>query len=393
MTLLDRHELAAGCSAANAGWIVPSFSAPIAAPGLALKSLGWMLRPDSPFHIDMRASPSLATWLWQFWRHCNTRDFERGMEALARFNRNTLQRFDALAANGIKFEEYRRGVLFACLEEAQLRATHTRLAKLSEWGCAHPELLYGERLRAVEPALSSEVCGGVYVSSERHIRPDTLNDGLLAYLRASGVALQPRTEVLDWLTRERRIVAVRTTTGTVSGNHFVLAAGVRSGLLGKRIGLHLPIQAGNGYSITFDIDPVGLRQPLDLVEAGIVCSPFDRGWRIAGTMDLARLDAAANARRVAALRRGVSRYLDLPAHAVEGGTAWMGQRPLAPDGLPIIGRMPGYSNGYVATGHAMLGLTLAPATADLIADCITRGESDIDSRAFDPARFARAVPA
>ncbi len=389
VTILDQGDLADGCSAANAGWIVPSFSAPIAAPGLTTKSLGWMLRPDSPFHLSLRVSPHFATWLWRFWRHCNRRDYARGMNALARLNRTTMQRFDALAADGIRFERHRRGVLFAFLDEAELRSTHARLSKLGEWGYAQPELLRGARLSAAEPVLKNEVCGGLYLASEQHVRPDTLNEGLIEHLRSAGARLRAKVEVLDWQTEDHRIAAVRTTAGTIRGDHFVLAAGARSGLLGKRLGLRLPLQAGKGYSLTFDKDLPGLRQPLDLVEAGIVCSTFDRGWRIAGTMELSGINDYASARRLDALRRSAKRYLNLPAQAVEGGHARMGQRPLTPDGLPVIGRMPDHANGYVATGHAMLGLTLAPVTADLIADLITRGNSDIESAAFDPGRFAR----
>jgi len=62
-------------------------------------------------------------------------------------------------------------------------------------------------------------------------------------------------------------------------------------------------------------------------------------------------------------------------------------RPMTPDGLPMIGAMPGLTNGYVATGHAMLGITLAPVTALAMAGLITTGTSSYEIGALDPVRF------
>ena len=67
--------------------------------------------------------------------------------------------------------------------------------------------------------------------------------------------------------------------------------------------------------------------------------------------------------------------------------AGTGMRPMTPDGLPVIGLLKGYRNLAVAAGHAMLGVTLAPATAEAIADLITTGRGDDALRPFDPARF------
>jgi D-amino-acid dehydrogenase len=57
------------------------------------------------------------------------------------------------------------------------------------------------------------------------------------------------------------------------------------------------------------------------------------------------------------------------------------------DGLPVLGRAPRYKNLFLATGHGMLGVTLAPPTAVAIADLICDGRARIDITAFDPARF------
>lgn len=388
VVLIDRGEPGQGCSARNAGWIVPSFSMPLPSPGLTWRSLRWMFDRDSPLHMKPSTALRSSGWLWRFLRHCNAHDFDRGLAALARLNRTTMQCFDALAADGVEFEQHRRGVLFAFLTETELQATYSSLSKLGAHGYLPPQLLRGAELHAQEPALRKEVQRGILVSGERHVRPETLIRGLVDWLRRAEVDVRSGVAVRDWIRRDGRIVGVRTSAGDIPGDHFILAAGARSAELAKPLGLSLPVLAGKGYSITFDHHAVALRQPLDLGEARMVCTPFSQGWRIAGTMEFSGLDERVDSRRVATLRRGAARYLNLPPTSLEPGIEWAGLRPLTPDGLPLIGRLPDHLNTYVATGHAMQGLTLAPVTASLVSDLITAGHSDIESSPFDPGRFS-----
>jgi len=66
--------------------------------------------------------------------------------------------------------------------------------------------------------------------------------------------------------------------------------------------------------------------------------------------------------------------------------AWAGLRPTTPDGLPLIGALPGLDGIYLATGHGMLGVTLAPATANLLAPLVLEGRAAPELAPFDPAR-------
>lgn len=387
VTVVERGTLGEGCSFGNAGWIVPSFSAPIPAPGLTRRALGWTLQADSAFRLRLRAAPWLAGWLWQFRRHCNQDDHARGTQALAQLNRMTLACFDALVRDGVRFEMHRRGVLFAFLGERALQATRAQLCKLATYGFGEPVLLRGDALHAAQPGLGRQVCGGLLMAGERHVRPDSLTGGLVVHLRASGAELRERTQVQGWQVRDGRIEGVRTEAGLLTGDCFVLAAGVDSGRLASMLGVNLPVESGIGYSLSYDTASP-LRQPLDLAEVGVVCSPFTQGWRIAGILELSGLDGRPDPRRLQTLRKAAMRYLDISQESVDGGRPWMGQRPLTPDGLPAIGRLPGQANGYVATGHAMLGITLAPVTAELIADLVTQGWTEAGTSSFDPGRFA-----
>ena len=83
VVLLDRGPPGGACSLGNAGWVCPSVSGPLPAPGLTWTSIKWMLRSDSPLYIAPSAVPRLTRWLWRFWRYCNPRDYLAGLRATA----------------------------------------------------------------------------------------------------------------------------------------------------------------------------------------------------------------------------------------------------------------------------------------------------------------------
>lgn len=391
VTLLDRAQPGAGCSWGNAGWIVPSFSMPLAAPGQVGRAMRSLLDKDGPLHLELSALPRLLPWLWQFNAHCNSEDYRAGAQALVRLNARTMQCFDELTARGVQFEEHRRGVLFLCLDPRELQGMHRKLQQLAEWGGSPVEMLSRAAVRELEPSITDAVCGALYIRGERHVRPDSLTAGLLASIRAAGADVRTGVEVLDWKVSDGRIVAAQTKEGAVTGDHFVIATGVHSRALVRNLMGNLPLHGGRGYSITYESNGPGLRNAVDLVEAGVVCSPFNKGWRIAGLMDLSTADGQAAspppAARVASLRRAAQSYLRADVSAFDAGFEWSGQRPLTNDGLPVIGRMPTIANGYLATGHGMLGVTMAPVTAELIAERIVTGKDNAAAAPFVPERF------
>ena len=109
--------------------------------------------------------------------------------------------------------------------------------------------------------------------------------------------------------------------------------------------------------------------------------------RRAGTLELAGLDLSINERRVDAIRRGAREWLDgldgLPELEV-----WRGLRPCTPDGLPVLGRPAAYDNLILATGHAMIGMSLGPVTGKIVAEIASRERPSIDVAALGPDRFS-----
>lgn len=386
--LYDKGDPGAACSAGNAGWIVPSFSGPLPGPGLVAGTLCSMARPESPLYVKPRLDLGLAQWLWSFWRHCNRRDYEAGYDALATLNRRTMAGFDALEADGVEFEMHRSGLLLVFLSEMS-RAHHLNdLARLSSHGYAPPRELSRAEVRQVEPGLSPAVIGGLFLEGERHVRPETLAAGLARRLAGMGAQIRPGAEVTGVVRRGREVRAVITREGEAAADRVLVAAGAWSGSVARRIGFSLPLLPGRGYSITLSRPALRLGRALHLSEAWVACSPFHGALRIAGTVEISSVTAGVTRLRIAAIRNAAHRYLT-DWSAAEGEVEWTGMRPFLPDGLPAIGRAPGFDNVYVAAGHGMLGITLAPVTGAVIADLIVRGRTDLDVAPFDPGRFAR----
>jgi D-amino-acid dehydrogenase len=167
----------------------------------------------------------------------------------------------------------------------------------------------------------------------------------------------------------------------------VIAAGAWSAPLCRKLGYRLPLQAGKGYSFSVAL-PQPPRRPLYLLEAKVAVTELAGRTRFAGMMELTGADTRLQPRRLGALEHHARRYFrDWAAPQ----NAWAGLRPMVPDGLPVIGAIPGIDNAFLATGHAMLGITLGPVSALAVADLLD-GKDDPVLAPFTPARFGRRRP-
>ena len=388
VTVVDAGLPGGGASATNAGWIVPSLAAPVPAPGLVRTSFRWMLRSDSPLYIRPRADLDLARWLVAFWRRCNARDHRAGMEATAELARRTMDLYDELERAGVAFEQHRQGILFAYRSPTELEHDLRALEPLRAFGLDLPLPLWGDAVRALDPALADTVCGGYWIAGERHVRPESLTAGLVEFLTARGVAIRPNQPVTAIEHANGRATAVRVTGDRIEADAVLLCAGAWTPRVARLVGVRIPIQGGKGYSLDYAPPPRPVSHALYLHEVRVAVTPLDGMVRLAGTMEFSGLNNMIRSDRVAAIARaGATALRDWPADPAVPRVG-SGLRPMTPDGLPVIGWLPGFRNVAVASGHAMLGVTLAPATGAAIAELLASGEPPEEIRAFDPARFA-----
>jgi D-amino-acid dehydrogenase len=386
VTVIDPRGPGGGASRRNAGWIVPTMSAPVPAPGTVLKSLKWTVQRESPVHIRPSLDPAFVKFMIAMLRHCNRADFEHGLHVTASLNRRTFELFDLLTDDGVTFEQHRDGLLLAFLGEESLHEHLDELQALTRYGSPAPESLSGDELRRAEPALSGAVVGGIRCAGERHLDPSSFVDGLLGSCRALGVQFEFGDGVTGFV--ERDSTSVRSATGgrARDADAFVIAAGAWTSRLTEMLGFRLPLQAGKGYGFDFRPAPVPLRTATYLSEAKVAVTPLDAGVRLAGTMEFTGLDDSVDTVRAGAIAEAAGRYFrNWPADGRP--EPWSGLRPMTPDGLPVIGALPQYDNVFVATGHAMLGITLAPVTGELVRELVLDRRVPLEATPFLPSRF------
>lgn len=390
VTIIEEGSGPHGASVVNAGWVTPAHSDPVPAPGLVRKSMRWMMRSDSPLYIKPGAmvDPAFARWMYQFWRACNARNFKHAIDSMGELNRTTFPLFDAYAAAGIEFEMYTAGLFCAFMSARNLEHELEHLEMYKAFGLQIPEPLWGKDARDAEPALSENVNGAFLVSTERHIRPQSLTDGLLKWLSENNVTLRTQSSVVALTIENDRCTAVETSTGRVPADAVVIAAGARSSTITKMAGITLPLQGGKGYSIDYASSPTKPVHPMSLYEARMAVTPTSTFTRLAGTMELSGINTVVRKERVAALARGAGQFLRGWSGEVGSGVVGSGLRPMTPDGMPIIGMIPGMKNVSVSTGHQMLGLTLAPASGDALAEALVTGKMPDVLKPFSVTRFS-----
>jgi D-amino-acid dehydrogenase len=147
------------------------------------------------------------------------------------------------------------------------------------------------------------------------------------------------------------------------------------------------MQPAKGYSLTLPRPANFLHTHLHLAEAKVAVTPMGSLLRLAGTLELAGFDLTINQRRVNAIRRAAGSYL-IGLENQEPVEIWRGLRPCPPDGLPYIGRSARHPNLIIATGHAMLGISMGPITGQLVAQLACDQPTTLGLTPFSPDRFA-----
>jgi D-amino-acid dehydrogenase len=385
VTVLERDRCGAGASAGNAGWITPSLATPVPGPGVIAASLRWLLDPSGPLWIRPALSPALLDWLARFMLSCRRPAFARGMAALQRAAARAEPAFEALAARGIEFERHHEPLLFPAFDQAELEVLTQAIGDLSRAGSSQRlERVSAEELRALEPALGSDLLGGMVAHGEGRVRPESLTAALKSTLIGRGVEVIEGM-IVTRLTREDREWRGETPTGPRRAQAVVIAGGVDSARLLAGHGIRLPIAAAKGYSRTYARHPSGPQHPLYLEGPKVAISVYEEGVRVSGTLELGARGLSLSTRRLQAITAAAQRALpgwQMPPEPRD----WAGMRSLSPDGLPYIGPVPGLPGVNLATGHATLGITLAPLTGELLAAMLLDGGRDELLSAFDPAR-------
>ena len=389
VTVLDaRDPQRNGCSFGNAGMIVPSHFVPLAAPGAVWQGIRWMADPQSPFYVKPRWDGQLLAWAYRFWRAASKEHVLAAGPVLRDLHLRSRQLYEELSKDlEDSFGLTRQGLVMLCKTGQALEEESHVAEKAAALGIP-AEVCTPVRLLELDAGMHTSALGGVYFPLDCHIDPAMYMQSMETWLAEQGVTFRWRTSVDAFRTYGRNVLRAVCGEEEIQADHFVLCGGVWSADLAKSLSLNIPMQAGKGYSLTQSGLPLALHMGAILAEARVAVTPVGPSLRFGGAMELSGLSESINRQRVARIAKAATEYFpSLRQEHFAGLEPWVGLRPVSPDGMPYLGRPQRWNNLIVAAGHAMMGVSLAPVSGELVTQCLLRQPHGLDTRLLSPDRY------
>jgi D-amino-acid dehydrogenase len=393
VTVLERASVGAGASAGNAGWITPALVSPLPDPVILREGLRAIAARSPAVHLPAVPGPVLLSFLWRFARNCTPRRRDAAQTVLDLLSGHAFAAFDALMVGGVDAKvSSGRPVVAAYRDPAGRAPLVAELDHVGRHGGprVHYDLLDGAAVQQAEPVLGPGAQAAVRIHGQRYMDPAAFVSALAWSVRLRGSRIRADTKVTG-LRDDGGGVTVTSCSvgggGTGAEDRYdcvVVATGAWLGQLARPAGVRTRVQSGRGYSFSVPVRqlPAG---PIYLPAQRLACTPLPDGrLRVAGIMEFAPPQAPLDRARVGRIAAGLGGLLtgaDIAARADE----WVGARPCTPDGLPVIGatRSPRI---FLAGGHGMWGITLGPATGQLLARAIAIGVPPPELAPFSPLR-------
>ena len=388
VTVIDAGATGAGGSAGNAGWITPFLSTPRAAPGAVRDAVRSFTSTEGPARLQPHVEPGFLEFLARFLRASNKDRSAQRTVALQSMAREAQRHLDSLASRGVEFDLYSDGLAVVFKKAENLEHYEATAAKMRGLGYVGDISVYRDGdVAAFDPAIRRDVAGVLHLVSERHVRPESLTDGLAKALASHGGQVIDHDAVTRIGSRGRNWLVATASGREIESDQLLVAAGYPSRALLKPLGVRLPLEAAKGTSMTARGRGTVPSHPLKLYERMVACSPFGDALRLSGTFDIGRRDFKLNRKRLdMVVRHGLSYLEDWQPTDID--VEWVGHRPTSADDTPIIGPVPGRPGLYVATGHGTLGVTLGPVTGHLVAQEMALHEEQSLLAPFRLSRFS-----
>ena len=364
-----------GTSYANGAQLSYSYVAPLADPSVWAQLPGFLTDRASPVQFRPGFDPFQYRWLLQFLAACTERQANETIDRLgelAQLSRKVLHNSPELMA--AQFHWTASGKLVVYSSEKSF-ASARRYADRQAASGIDKRALGREECLALEPALASignRLVGGIYAPD------DETADALLMCREMERLMAESQnppqflynTEIVQIATEGRTITALETGHGRLSADLYILAAGIGSRTLGRRVGLDLPIYPIKGYSLSVPVTHEAAAPRVSVTDAArkIVLARLGDTLRLAGAADIVGDGLDVDFRRTDKLIADAR--ADFPDAADwQSAKLWAGLRPATPTGQPIVGSTR-IDNLMVNVGHGALGFTLALGTAQRLADQI-----------------------
>ena len=386
VTVIDPVEPGAPdqTSYGNAGSISSSSVMPTALPGVIKQVPKMLVDPTGPLAIQWRYLPRLMPFLVSFLRNSSRENVEASGRAIAAMIHRVSDAYGILLEEtGTREMVVPNGSLKVYKSDQSFAASAFERDLLEKNDCRF-EVLNEDELRQLEPALQPIFKHAIFMpDSSTAVNPGRMVARFAENFAAKGGAIV-RAEAHDVLFEDGRPRVVVTTAGDHEGDAIVLAAGAWSRDLSNKLGARVLLEAERGYHIMLPKPPIMPNRFITFMDRKFATLPHEDGLRVTSGVEYAKVDAPPDFRRIRSM-------LPYAQESIRNLVAteqsiWLGRRPTLPNSVPVISRSPKHDNVLLAFGHSHLGLTMGPATGQVIADLAAGRDPGIDLTPYRPVR-------
>lgn len=385
VTLIDRQAPGEGTSHGNAGVLASCSVVPVTTPGLLRKAPGMLMDPDFPLFLRWSYLPRLLPWLSGYIAHANDADTRRIASSLRYMLADSLQQHQDLAGNTAADRWLVPSHYQFAYADRQAFEADCYVWNLRRENGFEPQILEGGLVQEKEPALGKGIgLLAVMRDGHGHVRsPGGYVKSLAEVFQGMGGRIV-QAEVKDLELQADRLQAVQTTEGRFACDTAVLATGVWSGPLARKLGIRVPMESERGYHVIFRDPSQNVSVPTMIASGKFVATPMEEGMRCAGIVEFGGLHKAASRKPIELLMRQMKALM--PDLQYSETVEWMGHRPAPTDSLPFIGQIRA-TGIHTAFGHQHVGLTGGAKTGRLVAGLICGEQDPQELTAFSPHRY------
>ncbi|MEM8972025.1 MAG: FAD-dependent oxidoreductase [Pseudomonadota bacterium] len=386
VALVDRRPAAEETSYGNAGLIQCEGVVPYPFPRSLRKVFNYALNRTTEAHLHYSALPSLAPWLYAYWRHGTEEKIAQTSRAALPLVNNCLAEHEALMQEaGIEGMLRRTGYLRVYREQASLDADVAAMEEERQLYGVNYEALDPAKLKELEPHLTGDFAGGMHLVDPASVAdPNAVGKAYAELFTSKGGAFL--TGDADTLEAIEGGWQVQNVEGPITARDCVIALGPWSAELLARLDLRVPLASKRGYHMHYSAKGnATLGRPVLDTDYGFVLAPMSKGIRLTTGAEFARHNAPPTPRQLEQTEPIAKQIFPLADRAEP--KPWLGRRPCLPDMLAMIGGVPGKPGLWANFGHHHLGFTLGPVTGRLLAEIITQQPTFCDIHPYRVDRF------
>jgi len=381
--VVDRQDKAAlETSFSNAGMASPGHAYTWASPRAPKILWQSLFRDDTALKLRLRPDPRMWAWCIRFLKECSAERAAINTAHKVRLCLYSLERFNELARQvPIDYDRTTKGAIYIYRDRDHYERGVGATGVLTDNGVTLRAVSTEEAV-VIEPALAPDranIAGAIYCPIDESGDCHAFTNRLAAHCAEKlGVQFQWSTEIRSIEADGDRVTGVVTDKGRLSADAYVLALGSYSPLLGRPIGVDMPIYPVKGYALTVPIDGHAGAPTLPGVDEKylIAWSRLGDRMRVTAKADFSGFDRSHSERDFGHMMTTIRRLFP-DAGNYDKASRWAGLRPMTPKGTPILGTSP-KRNLYLNSGQGHIGWTMSMGSARVVADVVAGRKPAID---------------